>query len=357
MKINSRQLYFFLACLSPVGKILLLPPRLAASCGNDLLLPLALQILLQAAAIFPVVLLFRENKSLFSLLSEKCGKIIGGILTSLVLLFSLFLATMPLFEQKMMLRNVFYDTLPSALYFAPFFLLSAYLCYKPIGYLGRTCDLVAPVAIVGFFGLMVLSAPSADFAALLPVGSKGAEGFSSGMVASFAWFFDPVLLLGLCGRVEYKKSMAWKAPFFSLVGGLALLFFFAVFYGIFQEISPRQTFAFAKISKYFSAVGVIGRIDYLFIILLSLAMVFYTALPLQAATAHFCDLFPKKISPLWFAIPVNLLFLVLMDKFTFYAETLMGLWTRTLSFLYPLFCLLLPYFLLLFRRNRERKTA
>ncbi len=84
-KISSRQLYFFLACVAPVGKLVILPSRLAFYSRNDLLIPAAVNFLIQAAVIFCVLLLAKRNVNLYELLANTFGKVIGKIL---ILLFS-----------------------------------------------------------------------------------------------------------------------------------------------------------------------------------------------------------------------------------------------------------------------------
>ncbi len=51
-KIAPRQLYFFFACIAPLGKLVLLPTQLAQYSANDLLFPAAINFLLQAASSF-----------------------------------------------------------------------------------------------------------------------------------------------------------------------------------------------------------------------------------------------------------------------------------------------------------------
>lgn len=356
IKLSPRQFYFFLACIAPVGKLLLLPSQLCTIAENDLLLPVLAQYLLQGAVVFSLVFLIRQEQTLYQLVQRRAGKPFAAVIAVLLSAFLLFAAFLPLLEQKLMLRSVFYDTQPASVYFAPFFLLCAYFCVKPFGLCGRVFELAAPIAVVAFAGLMGLAVPSADFQAILPIGASGAKGFFSGTLTAFPWFYDSAIVLALCGRIRYEKHMEWKAPLFYLLGGLFVLFFLAVFYGIFADIAARQTFAFAKVSKYFSAVGILGRIDYIFIILLALVMVFYVSLPLQASTALFSDLCHQKVHSAWFAIPVNLLLLVLTNAFTLSARTAFSVYTGNLAYLYPAFCLLLPLLLLPFGRNYEKKT-
>ena len=283
MKIKQRQLFFFLACIAPVGKLILLPSDLVFRAKNDLIFPALVNLLLQAAVIFLVLLLCKREKSLYSLLEESVGRIAATVLVILLSVFLLYAAIQPLNEQKLMVQSVFYDTLPSLVVFSPFFLFAAYLCSKPLFCLGRVWDILGPIAIVSFIGIIVFAIGGADFKALHPVGAAGAKGFLNGTAFTMSWFFDSVLVLSLVGKVEYKKGLAWKGLLCYLAGAAAVLFFLAVFYAVYADLAVSRLFAFSKISRYFSGISVLGRIDYLFIYALGLVMAFYSVMPVQAA--------------------------------------------------------------------------
>ena len=135
------------------------------------------------------------------------------------------------------MQSIFYDTLPSVVTFSSFFIFSAYLCAKPLSSYGRIWDILAPVAFVGFVGIIALAAGNMDFGALNPVGAAGIEKITQGAAFTNYWFFDSAILLTLLGKIEYKRGMAWKGPLFYLLGAAAVMLFLAVFYGIFSEIA------------------------------------------------------------------------------------------------------------------------
>lgn len=356
-KIAPRQLYFFLAAIAPVGKIILMPTRLVAYSGNDLLFPAALHILVQAAIIFFVVLLAESGESFYGLLALTLGKIAAKILSVLFALFLFYAALLPLLEQKLLVQSVFYDTLPSTVAFAPFFLFSAYLCAKPLSSFGRTWDILAPFSIFGFAGILLFSLGNADFGALAPVGAAGGAGFLKGTAYTASWFFDSALVLSLTGKIEYRKGMAWKSALFYLLGGAVLLLFLATFYGVFSDIAVRQFFAFTKISKYFSGIAVLGRVDYLFIFALSLVMAFYCALPLQAGIDCVVQAFnPKggRALPAALAVGVNLVMFLFSVFLDFFFRSTQDAIAGTLFWIFPVFTVLLPLLCLPLRRIRER---
>lgn len=358
-KISSRQLFFFLAAIAPVGKLIYLPTHLAELSANDLLFPAAVNFLLQAGAVFLILLLSKSNKTLYELLTYTFGKIAAKIVLTVFTLFVFYASLMPLMEQKFFVHFAFYDTLPTVFAFAPFFLLSVYLCAKPIEHAGRIWDILAPVAMVGFAGILIFSFGEADFSALAPVGAGGAGGFFRGTAFTMGWFYDSAILLLLMGKFEYRKGMAWKGALCYLAGAAAILLFLAVFYGIFSDIAIRQIFAFAKMSKYFAGIPILGRIDYIFIYAVALVMAFYCILPLHAGTDALTHAFAKRQTRLVSAlvsIALNAAMftatLLLNFNFRFFSQTV----TQTLFWLFPLFCLLIPALALLLRRSPREKV-
>ncbi len=357
-KISERQLFFFLACIAPVGKLVVMPARLAGYSGNDLWLPALFQFAAEAAAVFCVLLLAKRKMTLYELLSGTFGKIVGKILVLVVSAFLLYAGFLPVLEQKLFVQGVFYDTLPSLLSFAPFFLFAAYLCSKPIASFGRIFDLLAPIAIAGIAGVILFSAGTADYGAILPVGASGVKGILRGAAYSFAWFFDPAILLMLLGKLEARKGTAWKGALCTFGGGLAAVFFLMTFYGTFEGTALNQLFAFTKTSKYFSGFTVLGRVDYLFIFLLSLVTAFYTALPLACAVEGVLQAFGrKKYLPVSLSVLFSALWFLLVWLMDFRFGEVMRAVSEQAFWLFPAFTLLLPPLLLLLRKEKPRESA
>ncbi|MBR7186306.1 MAG: GerAB/ArcD/ProY family transporter [Clostridia bacterium] len=356
-RISSRQLYFFLACIAPVGKLLFLPTQLANSARNDLLFPMLASYLVQAGAIFCVLLLAKRKMNLYELLENTFGGIAAKILISIFALFLFYATLVPLLEQRLFVQNVFYDTLPSLIVFAPYYIFAAYVISKPLSSHGRVWDILAPLSVFGFLGILVLSVGSADFGALLPIGAGGIRGFLRGTMSATNWFFDASIALTLLGKFDYGKGMAWKGALFYLAGGVGVLTFLATFYGIFQETALHQLFAFSQTSQYFSGVTVLGRIDYLFIFALALVMAFYCILPAQAGVDCLLQAYgkPRYLPTVFSVLVTGTLFIISLTldyRFSEVLEVISG----TMFWIFPIFTVMLPILCLLLRRKRREKA-
>ncbi len=354
-KISPRQLYFFLACVMPVGKLLVLPTLLARYAKCDLLFPVLVSYLIQAGVVFSVLLASSKRESLYDLLKNTFGRVASIVILIILSIFFFYAALLPLLEQRLFVQSVFYDTLPSLAAFAPFFLFSVYLCAKPLSSQGRVWDILGPLFLTGLAGILVLSAASMDVGALLPVGGGGIGGLLKGFSVATGWFFDGAILLMLLGRIDYQKGTAWKGTLFYLAGGIAVLAFLAVFYAVFQDMAATQYFAIAKTSKYFSGITVLGRIDYVFIYLLSLVMAFWCTVPLQAGIDCYLQPFGRERHlATVLSVAVNALFLVLLYLLNNRFGEVMRFITGPAFWIFPAFCILLPPFSLLLRRNHGR---
>ena len=138
------------------------------------------------------------------------------------------------------------------------------------------------------------------------------------------------------------------------VGAFFSMLLFAVFFGIFSSIAPREHYAFSKISQYFHALQVIGRIDLIFVYLLSVVLLFYTCLPLQYVTELSVKIFPT-LKRTEFSLALNLiafLFVLYCNKYYNFFYTLIS---GTLPVVFWLIADLLPLFLLFLPKIRAKK--
>lgn len=261
--INGRQLCFFAAFLIPVSKFLSAPAALAFFAKGDLLIPALTHYLLQAAILAVILFLAsRTDKSFFDLLSDTFGVLTARIVYILYSLYFIFFMLLPILNVERFVYSAFFDTAPYLFAFTPFFFLSGFICTKNLKSFGRCADIAFPLFIVSFVGLMVLSVGEADFTNILPMFGTPFKSTGNAIVRTFGQFSDTALFLPLLGTYRYKKGDGKKIMLSYGLGAVFVLFFLAVFYGIFASLAPKQPYAFAKIGQYFGALSVVGKIRF-----------------------------------------------------------------------------------------------
>lgn len=312
-RIYGRQIAFAAAFLLPASKLLEVPSILAKYAAGDLLLPALMHFLLQFLVLG--VVLFAVCRSKIPLI-DRLKKALGKFLPVLFVAYALyyiFAAILPLFDLEKYIYAAFFDTEPTIFSFGVFFILSAFICTKGIKAVGRCADICLFLFPISFFALAIMSLSETDFSNLLPLfGSKLGDTMSA-FIHVTPHFSDVVLLLPLFLYYPPKKEDTPKILLGYAFGAFCTLLLIAIFFGTYSSLAPREHYAFSKIAQYFPALSVLGRIDLLFVYLLSIVLLFYTCLPLQYSV----DLLAKSWNipnfKVWISFLLNfILFLFLL---------------------------------------------
>ncbi len=344
----ARQIAFCAAFILPLGKFLETPSLLSKYAKGDILLPALLHFLVQTLLLVGVLYaLSRSEKSLVERLEEKMGK---GVIALYVLygIYFLFAAILPLLDLEKFVYAAFFDTAPTTFSFGVFFFLLAFVCTKGQRAFGRCADLCLFLFLLPFLALIAMALFEADFTRLLPFFGTDLRGIGRAFTRSTPHFSDVILLLPFLATTKKREGEGVKIVLGYWAGALFTLLFFAVFFGIFSSIAPREHYAFSKIAQYFPALDIIGRVDLVFIYLLSVALLFYTCLPLLHFSNLFARVFHTERKTLISAIlSVGLfIFVLFVNRYynAFYGfisgKTAPVFWF--VADLVPLFCLLFP---------------
>ena len=311
-EVCGRQIALAAAFLLPAAKLLEVPSILATYSAGDLLSPALLHFVLQFGILSALVYTSsRSEKTLFERLNERLGKW-SVAFYGLYAAYFLFAAILPLLDMEKFTYAAFFDTSPTVFAFVSFFIFSAFLCSKGLKTLGRAADLCLFLFLIPFLALIGMSLFTADFSRLLPVLGEGLEGTHYAFKRTTPHFSDAVLLLPLLGNLRYKKGDGKKIVGGYAIGGFGTLLFIATFYGIYSSIAPREHYAFSKIAEYFPALDIIGRFDLLFVYMLTIVLLIFTAMPLQYTTQLICQGFRVKSGVLVSAVLNICVFVILL---------------------------------------------
>ena len=328
-----------------MGKLLEVPSILSAYAKGDVLLPALFHFLAQTLALLGILYAASlSEKSLWERIQRRLGK--GVVFFYLFFAFYyLFYAVLPLLDLEKFVYAAFFDTAPTTFSFGFFFLLLAFVCSKGIKSFSRCADLCLFLFLLPFFALVVMACFETDLTKLLPFFGSSLQELSQAVSKSSPHFADALLLFPLVAKLRYREGDGVKITVGYGVGALMTLLFFALFFGIFSTIAPREHYAFSKIAQYFSALDIVGRIDLIFVYLLSIVLLFFTCLPLLYTTEFSSMLLPTK-SRVFPAAGLS----IALFFFTLYFNTRYNTFYSVISgHLAPVFWLisyLLPLFLL-----------
>lgn len=346
--VSGRQIAFAAAFLLPAAKLLETPALLSRYATGDLLVPATAHFLLQGVCLFLLLTVLQKSElSLFERLQRTFKKgtpwLLGGFA-----IYYLFAAILPLLDLEKFTYAAFSDTEPTLFVFASFFFLSAFVCSKSLKSVGRCADLCLFLFLIPFCALLIMGAFSTDLSKLLPFFGTPLRGSARAFTLSFPHFSDLPMLLPLLLFYRPKPSDRKKILLGYGAGALSTLVFLAVFFGIYDSLAPREHYAFSKIAQYFPALDVIGRIDLIFVYLLSIVLLYYTCLPLQYATELlYCATPIKNRALLSFFINAAALFFTLFCNkyynafYRFICQRLFWIFSFA-SYLPPILLLFLP---------------
>ena len=284
MKIKVRQICFIMIAYTAVTKLLIYPTALAELCGRDLLFPALINFLIEGLLIWAVSFLCsRTDKTFFELIEGTLGNIGARIVYGFMAAFFMLSAIIPLFEQKLYVHTIFYDTVPTILVFLPVFIFTVYAASKKFENIGRCADICLPVFLAVTAFLFLMAVGEAQWDNLMPILQTPATSVLRGASSTAIRFMQPCWMLMFMGHFKYRKGDAAKITLSYAAGAAIVLLFLAMFYGIYGEISASRTFAVSRISIFFPAIETIGRIDLIMLYVLEVVMLFALAINIQFA--------------------------------------------------------------------------
>lgn len=284
MKISVRQICFILLFYTAASKLLLYPTMLSGYSGRDLLFSALINFVVQGIVIWAVAYLSsKTDKTLYELLNDTFGEIAARIIYGFFAVFFIVCTIFPLFEQKLYVHAIFYDTIPTILIFLPIFIFTIYAGSKSFKNIGRCADVCMPIFLISMAFIFFMSFTEADFSNLLPILKTPITNVLGGSMRTALNFLEPAYLLMFLGHFRYKKGDAAKITLSYAGGAIIILLFLAVFYGIYGELTYSRQFAISKTSLYFSAIDTVGRIDLYTLYLLEVVMLFALVLNIQLA--------------------------------------------------------------------------
>ncbi len=357
-RITARQLAFFTAFLLPIGKLLELPSLLTAYAGGDLLIAALVGLSIEFLPFCCLLLFCKRHKTApIEALEKRLGGTTARIFCGIYALFLLFYAALPLLDLEKFSHAAFSDTSPTFFIFAPFFVLSGFICTKGLSAYGRVADLLPVLFLMPLLGLIAMSLGEADFTRLLPVVEKPLTVSVKAVWKTTAYFSTSSLLLPMMSAYQYRDGDEKKLlPAFGVGSALTLLFL-AAFFAVFGVMGEKEHYAVMKLAQYFPALKFVGRIDLLLVYTLSIGLFYYTALPLQLFTecAVRCFSLRKK----WIAASIlsvgMLLFTLFCNK---YSNAIHAFFREAMPPVFLLFSVGLPIaFLLLFWEKRGSRYA
>ncbi|MBD5583981.1 MAG: GerAB/ArcD/ProY family transporter [Clostridia bacterium] len=355
MKLSVRQICFIMLAYTAASKILMYPTYLSITCKNDLLFPAIIDFLICGIVIWAVSFLCsKTDKTFYQLLQNSIGTVGARIFYGFFAVYFLLASLLPIFEQKLYVHNIFYDTVPSLGVFLPFFALSAYACSKRFTNIGRCADICMPLFIGTMVFMFAMAFSEVEWNNLLPVLKTPASELFKGTAGSFFNFTEPCWMLMFMGHFKYKKGDSAKITLSFAGGAVIVLLFLATFMGVYGPIAPSRTFAIARTSLFFPAIETIGRIDLILLFIIEIVMLFAMMINIQFAVHAISKCIGcENLKVISFAVNLALLIIVVFAN-NFYSD-IHDLYFNWMWIVFVVFGVAVPLLAWTLKRRREER--
>lgn len=355
-KISVRQICFIMFAYSAVSKLISYPTALSYFCDRDLLFPALIDFFIEGLCVWGVAYLCsRTDKTFFALLEGSVGKIGARIVYGLFAAIFLLAALVPVFEQELYVHTVFYDTAPSLVVFLPFFIFAVYAGSKKFENIGRCADICFPVFAATMAILFVMSYSEAKWDNLLPLFKTPASSVFGAAAGTAFRFMSPCWMLMFMGHFKYKKRDAAKITLSYAGGALVVLFFLAVFYGIYGGIAASRTFAVSRTSIFFPAIETVGRVDLIMLYVLETVMLFALVLNIQLAVHAIGVCSGWENRPV-ISLIVNIAFAVVLITCEHYYNSILQLYFKWMWIAFVVFSVLVPSLAWTLKRRKNENS-
>lgn len=351
-KISVRQICFIMLIYTAVSKFVTYPTQLSILTGRDLLFSAALNFVLQGVIIWAVsYLCSRTDKTFFELVEGTLGNIAARIVYGLFALFFMLCTIMPLLEQMEYVHAIFYDMLSPLFVFLPVFFFTVYAATKGLRNVGRCADICLPLFLIAMLFILVMAVGELKFDNFLPMFKQPQKVFK-GSLASAYRFSEPAVLLMFMGHFKYKKGDAAKITLSYAVGALFVIAVLTAFYGIYGDMAQSRHFAISKISLFFPAIDLLGRMDLLALYILEVVMLFALVLNMQL-TVHCIEKCTGFKNRAVLSLAINAVFFTLVIVLDHSFSAVNEVWAKWMWIVFLIFAYLLPVSAWLMRRKNE----
>ena len=356
-KISVRQICFIMLMYTAVSKLILYPTVLSYESGRDLLFSALLDFAVQGVIIWAVSFLCsRTDKTFFGLIESTFGNIFARVIYGLFALFFIICAVIPFMEQKLYVNSFFYDTLPSLPLFLSVMFFTVYAACKGFRNIGRCADICLPIFAISIIFIFSMSVGEADWSNFLPVmKTPPAKVFSASLATVFR-FFEPCWLLMFMGHFKYGKGDAAKITLSYVVGALIVMLFLALFYGVYGDIACSRQFAIAKISLFFPAIDLVGRIDLIALYALEIVMLFAMVINVQMCVHCFVKCTGYENRAVW-SVAVNGVLVILLLTLNTKFNAVYNVWAKWMWIVFIIFANIIPLLAWALKKGGRKEEA
>lgn len=264
-ELTTRQFVILSLFLVLTSKLMTMPINIYAAAQNDAIFCIIIGSLVEIGLVSLIALVIYRNPgvNLLDLLKAKLGSCLAYITVFVLYAFLICKFIFVLLEIFAFFKDYLYDDFNPVIFALATFFVIGYISYKGCRTMGRTCEILFPIIVIGLIIALVSNIKFVTFDKMLPYFDQGILPTIRGAGQNMFFFGNALPLLFFVGKVKLKPHFVAKTTG-ACAGVLAfvLIFCFA-FYDIFGYSTILSSFAISDYTQYDPYILDLQRLNWL----------------------------------------------------------------------------------------------
>jgi len=250
--VNGRQIAILLFIAIISTKLILMPGQLSAISGHDAYLSYFITSIITFTSVLLCLYICKHStqKSFYELLKQVFSGVGAKIICFLFFIFFMSKITLIDYQIESFLNEVLYDNLRWVIFVIPFYLVFAFIAFRGPRVIGRTVEIIFPIAVAVLFLAVISAVGNIDFLNLLPFGASGFKNIISGAITGFGMGGEFLFLFVFLENISEKNKFTPRCITYGAIGFAVVVVFLIIFATIFGEIGQFVQDALTRLTQF-----------------------------------------------------------------------------------------------------------
>lgn len=310
--ITGRQATVLMICLMIATKFQKLLSKMSELTGKDGWIVMMIWLVIDTLFLWLLISLSEkwEGRNFYEYVEKSAGKASAKILCIIFIVYFFIKAVVTFKGTHEFFSITLFDRITWKVFSVFILVLLILICGKGLRVIGRSAEFYIYLISFGLLASTGLGMASTDFSRLLPVlDSNLAKLFYESTKISI-YFGDYIIAIFFFGNMNTRgKSIKLPMIISFLVTGLIIILIYAIFYGIYGNMSESQIHGLSDLTQ-FTLIGFgVGRLDWFFVLFVFISTILSTALFVWIVLYNFTLLAGLKLNYTLSIIAVILLYI------------------------------------------------
>ncbi len=330
--VNTNQFTIIIFYLVISTKLFTMLPNLFSFANNDAIWSMILFSIIDFLLFILIIQIIKNNPdtTLIQFLHKYCGKFLGTIILIILFTFIIFKLLFISQETHSFFVEFLFEDMNMLAYILPYLFCIGYLAIKGEKTIAQTLEIFSVIILLGFIVSSVTALGYVSKETLAPFFQNGFMPILDGVYHSSFYFGNSFILLCFMGKIKIEKKYNLKTTLSVTLAFLFLILMAIVLYESYGQTVKYIDFAIADLPKYNPFVSDVGRLNWLSVVVCSIAIFIQSSIFLYASN-QCCKNLLKIKKNIW-ATAINFIILTIFALLYRYSlpnmlDAINGIWS------------------------------